>query len=139
MTTKDVGSSGGGNTSFGSYPKEEYKSELQSPDEPHKEEEDNATPLGCKEENLVEEKATLVSLREDGKVKNMDNKISYFCGIHVHLKPYYPWKYKSIHLHLRTAKGRPLHVREINSLPISLLVITQSVKRRVILLMVIIW
>ena len=42
----------------------------------------------------MEEKATLVSLREDGKVKNMDNKSSYFFSIHVHFKPYDPWKYK---------------------------------------------
>ena len=53
-TTKDVGSYGGGKTSFGSDPKEENKSELQSPQEPHKEVEDKATPLGCEPENLVE-------------------------------------------------------------------------------------
>ena len=95
-------------------------------------------PLGCEPENLVEEKATLVSLREDGKMKNMDNKSSDFFGIHVHIQSYYPWKDKSIHLHLRTAKGRPI-VREINSVLFSPLVIAQSVQRRVILSMMIIW
>ena len=44
---KDVGSYGGGKTPFVSYPKEENKSELQSPQEPHKEEQDKATPLWC--------------------------------------------------------------------------------------------
>ena len=42
-TTKDLGSYGGGNKYFVSYPKEEYESELQSPQEPYKEEEDKAT------------------------------------------------------------------------------------------------
>ena len=59
-TAKDVGSYAGGKKEFGSGPKEEYKSELQSSQEPWKEEEDKATPPGCEAENLVEEKATLV-------------------------------------------------------------------------------
>ena len=52
----------GGETSFGSHPKEDYKSELQSPQEPHKEEEDKATLLECEPENLVEEQVTRVSV-----------------------------------------------------------------------------
>ena len=59
-TTKDVGSYGGGKTYFGSYPKDEYKLDLQLPQEPHKEEEDKATLLGCEPKNLVEEQATKV-------------------------------------------------------------------------------
>ena len=46
-TDKDVGSYGGGKKYFGSYPKEENKLELQSPQEPHKEEENKATTLHC--------------------------------------------------------------------------------------------
>ena len=42
-----VGSCMGGDTPFGSDPKGDYKSELLSPLEPHKEEEYKATPLGC--------------------------------------------------------------------------------------------
>ena len=63
IANKDVGSCMGEDTYFGSDPKEYYKSELQSPLEPHKEEENKATPLGCELENLVEEQDTLVSLR----------------------------------------------------------------------------
>ena len=37
----------GGETPFGSDPKGDYKLELHSPLEPHKEEEYRATPLGC--------------------------------------------------------------------------------------------
>ena len=47
ITAKDVGSCMGGETYFGSDPKEFYKSYLQSPLESHNEEEDKATPLGC--------------------------------------------------------------------------------------------
>ena len=50
----------GGETAFGSDPKGDYKSELQSPWEPHKEEEDSAMLLGCEPEILVEEQATKV-------------------------------------------------------------------------------
>ena len=59
--------------------------------EPHKEEENKTTPLGCEPENLVEQ-ATLVSLWEDGKMKNMDDKSSDFFSIHVHLQPSDPWE-----------------------------------------------
>ena len=34
-------------TYFVSYPKEVYKSNLQSPSKPHNEDENKATPLGC--------------------------------------------------------------------------------------------
>ena len=61
----------GEETPFGSNPKGYYKSELQSPLEPHKEEEDKATPLGCELENLVEEQTTIVPLHEEGNMKNM--------------------------------------------------------------------
>ena len=47
IADKDVGSCMGEETYFGSDPKEYYKSELQSPIEPHKEEENKATTLGC--------------------------------------------------------------------------------------------
>ena len=64
ITAKDVGSCMGGETYFGSDPKEFYKSYLQSPLESHNEEEDKATPLGCEPYNLVEEKATIVPLHK---------------------------------------------------------------------------
>ena len=54
ITAKDVGSCEGCDTSFGSKPKEDYKSDLQSPLEPHNEEEDKDTPLRCEPDNLVE-------------------------------------------------------------------------------------
>ena len=75
-------------TPFGLNPKGYYKSELNSPLEPHKEEEGKATPLGCEPENLVEEKATLVSLWEDGKMKNMYYKVSDFCRSHDYFHPH---------------------------------------------------
>ena len=62
ITDRDVGSCMGGETPFGSDPKEYYKSELQSPLEPHKEE-DRATPLGCELDKLVEENSTIVTLQ----------------------------------------------------------------------------
>ena len=68
----------GGETHFGSDPKGDYKSELQSPLEPHKEEEYRATLLDCEPEILVEENATIVSVHEDDKVKNMYDESSYF-------------------------------------------------------------
>ena len=74
--------------------------------DPDKEEEDKATPLGCEEENLVEEKATLVSLWEDGKVENMDNESSDFWRIHVHLKLSDPWKYKKYSLAFEDCKRK---------------------------------
>ena len=46
ITDRYVGSCMGGETSFVSYPKQDYESELQSPQEPHKEVEDKATHLG---------------------------------------------------------------------------------------------
>ena len=78
ITDRDVVSCMGGETPFGSYLKGSYKSYLQSPLEPHKEEENKATPLGCEPENLVEEKATLISLQKDGSMKNMGDKGSKF-------------------------------------------------------------
>ena len=66
--------------------------------EPHKEEENKATPPGCEPENLVEEQDTLVSLLEDGKVKKMENKSYDFCSSHVHLQPYDPCKDKNTSL-----------------------------------------
>ena len=46
----------------------------------------------------MEEKATLVSLREDGNVKNMDDKGSDFCSNHYYLQPSYSWDIKNIKL-----------------------------------------
>ena len=60
--------------------------------DPHKEEEDKATPLRCEPENLVEEQATKVFVQKDGKMKEMDDKSSDFCKIDVHLKPSDPWE-----------------------------------------------
>ena len=62
ITKKDVGSCMGEEASFGSDPKEDHKSELQLLLEPHKEEENKATSLGCEPTNLVEEQATKGSL-----------------------------------------------------------------------------
>ena len=47
ITTKFVGLFMDEYIYFVSYPKDDYKSELQSPQEPHKEEENKAAPLGC--------------------------------------------------------------------------------------------
>ena len=58
-------------TSFVSDPKDHYKIELDSPQEPHTEEESNTTPLGFEAEFLVEEKATIVSVQEEDKVNKM--------------------------------------------------------------------
>ena len=52
----------GGETYFGSDPKEVHKSNLPSPSKPHNEDENKATPLGCEAEILVEEQATIVSV-----------------------------------------------------------------------------
>ena len=73
----------GGETPFGSDPKGDYKLELQSPLEPHKEEEYRATPLQCEPEILVEEDATIVSVQEEDKVKNMYDEGFNFFIIHV--------------------------------------------------------
>ena len=96
----------GGETNFGSDPKGAYKSELQSPLEPHKEEENKATPPGCEPENLVEEQDTLVSLLEDGKVKKMENKSYDIFRIHLHIQPYYQWKYKKYSLASKDCKRK---------------------------------
>ena len=40
----------------------------------------------------MEEQATIVSVQEDGNVKNMDNNSSNFCSSHVHLQPSNPWE-----------------------------------------------
>ena len=55
ITDRDVGSCMGGKTPFGSDPKGDFKSELQSPLEPPKEEGNNTTPLRCEAKLLVEE------------------------------------------------------------------------------------
>ena len=62
ITAQGSSSCMGGETYFISYPKEVHKSDLQSPFEPHNEDENKATPLGCEEEILVKEKATIVSI-----------------------------------------------------------------------------
>ena len=87
ITDKDVGSCMHGQEYFGLDPKEDYKSQLQSPLEPHKEEEDKATLLRCEPNNSVEEQATIVSLQEEGNMKNMYAKGSDFFSIHDHLHP----------------------------------------------------
>ena len=78
ITERDVGSCMGGETPFGSDPKGDYKLELQSPLEPHKEEEYKATLLECEPEILVEEDATIIFIQEEDKVKNMYDEGSYF-------------------------------------------------------------
>ena len=82
----------GGEAYFGLDPKEVHKSYLQSPFETHNEDENKATPLGCEAEILLEEKATIVSVQEDGNVKNMDNKSYNFCSSPVHLQTSDPCK-----------------------------------------------
>ena len=136
ITAKNFGSCEDGETYFISYTKEYYKSDLQSPLEPHNEEENKATPLGCEPKNLVEEQATLVSLREDGKVKNMDNKSFDFCRSHVHLQPSDPWKDKNSSLASEDCK-RKANCEGNKFTLVSLLVITKLVKRKVMLSMVI--
>ena len=71
ITAKFVGLFMDEDISFGSYPKYDYKSELQSPREPHMQEESKTTLLGCEADILVEEQATIVSVQEEDKVKNM--------------------------------------------------------------------
>ena len=92
ITTQGFESCLGGETYFESDPKEVQKSYLQSHLEPRSEEENKATPLKCEPGNLVEEQATKVSAHKDGKMKNMDGKISDFCNIHVHMQPSDPWE-----------------------------------------------
>ena len=94
ITAQGFGSCMGSETSLRSDPKEVHKSDLQSPSKPHNEDESKTTLLGCQAKKLVEEQATIVSVQEDGNVKNMDNTSFDFCSIHVHLKPSYPYKYK---------------------------------------------
>ena len=88
ITAEDVSSCEGGETYFGSEPKEYYKSNLQSPLEPHNEQEDKATPLGCEPENSVEEKATIVSLHEEDEDEMPRyDVISDFFKVHISLQP----------------------------------------------------
>ena len=47
ITSQDAGSCMGGETYFVSDPKEAHKSDLQSPPDPHNEEENKATLLRC--------------------------------------------------------------------------------------------
>ena len=54
------------------------------------EEESKTTPLGCEAKNLVEEKATIVSVQEEDKVKNMCDEGSDFCSSNFHLHPSNP-------------------------------------------------
>ena len=139
ITDRDVVSWMGGETPFGSDPKGGYKSELQSPLEPYKEKENKATPLGCEPKNLVDEHATLVSLREDGKMKNMDDKVfdfSIFVSDMIICSHLIHGRLKRLHLPIRSAEGRTM-VREKKSLLVSLLVNTKSMQRRVILLIMI--
>ena len=92
ITAQGFESCMGDETYFGSYPKEVHKSYLQSPHEPHNEKENKATPLRCEPEYLVEEKATKVYADKEHKVNKMNDKISDFCSIHVHLQPSDPWE-----------------------------------------------
>ena len=84
----------GGETYAGSDPKEVHKSDLQTPPEPHNEEENKATPLRCEPENLVEEQDTKVSVQKHDNMKKMDRKISYFCSSHEHPQPSDSWEDK---------------------------------------------
>ena len=86
---------------------QKHKSYLQSPSKPHNEDENKATPLGCEAEILEEEQATIVSVQEDGNVKNIDNKSSDFCSSHVHLQPFYPCKNKNSSLAFEDCKRKP--------------------------------
>ena len=77
---------------FGSDTKDNQKSYLQLELEFHNEEEDKVTLLGCEPENLVEEKATIVSLHEEDNIKHKYYKIFNFCISHVYLHPPDPWE-----------------------------------------------
>ena len=89
ITAQDVGSCMDGETYFGSDQKYDYKSKLQSPLEPHMEEEDKATPLGCEPENLVEEQATIVVLHEEDEDEISKYEVlSDFCIYYASLQPY---------------------------------------------------
>ena len=88
ITAKDDGSCEGGETYFGSDPKEGYKSELQSPLEPHNDEEDKATPFGCEPENLVEDQATIVPLHKGEEDEMPRYDVLYdFCKDHISFQP----------------------------------------------------
>ena len=78
ITAQGFGSCMGGETYFGSDPKEIYISYLQSPSEPQNEEENKATPLRCEPKYLVEEQATKVYVQEEDEVKNMHDEVSDF-------------------------------------------------------------
>ena len=43
----------------------------------------------------MEEQATIVSVQEEDKVKNMCDEGSDFCSSNIHLYPSYPWKEKN--------------------------------------------
>ena len=104
ITAKDVGPCEGGETYFGSDPKKDYKSDLQSPIEPHNEKEDKATPLGCEPENLVEEKATIVSLHEEDNIKHKYDKIFIFAETMSTYSHMIHWRIKILRLHMRDTK-----------------------------------
>ena len=98
ITDRDVGSCMGGDTYFVSYPKGDFKSELQSPFEPPKEEENMATPLGCEPTSLVEEHATKVSVQGEGHMKDMEDNGSDFFSSNYHLQPSDSWDIEKITL-----------------------------------------
>ena len=88
VTIKEIGSVYGGETYFGSDPKEEHKSDLQSPFEIHNEVEDKSPLLGCEPESLVEEKDTIAILHEEDEdeIPRYD-VISDFFKDHIHCNP----------------------------------------------------
>ena len=45
-----------------------------------------------------------VSVQEDGKMENMDDKGSEFFSIHFHLQPFYPWEDENTSCEMRTTK-----------------------------------
>ena len=69
----------GGKTSFGSYPKEGYKSNLKSPFGIYNEAEDKDTSVGCKPKDLVEDQATIATPHKEKNMMQRDEHSSNFC------------------------------------------------------------
>ena len=81
ITTQGFGSCMGGEISFRSDPKEKHNSYLQSPLEPHKEEEIEHISVGCEAEKWAGEQATIIPPHKEenithGELVNSDFYVS---------------------------------------------------------------
>ena len=77
ITAQGFGSCMGGERSFRSDPKEKHNSDLQSPLEPHKEEEIEHISVGCEPEKWAGEQATIIPPHKEenithGELSNSD-------------------------------------------------------------------